>query len=103
MSNYLGEIRIFAGNFPPAGWMFCDGQLLPVTGNDALFTLMGTTYGGDGQTTFALPDLRGRVPIHFGTSQSSYVLGEVGGAEQVTLAVNQMPAHTHIPKCNSGD
>jgi len=89
---YVGEIRLFAGNFAPAGWMFCDGQLLPISENETLFQLIGTTYGGDGQSTFALPDLRGRVPIHFG---NSFILAETGGTEQVTLTVNQIPAHTH--------
>jgi microcystin-dependent protein len=89
---YVGEIRMFAGNFAPAGWMFCEGQLLPISENDTLFNLIGTTYGGDGQSTFALPDLRGRIPIHQG---SGFVLAENGGAETVTLTVNQIPAHTH--------
>jgi microcystin-dependent protein len=89
---YVGEIRMFAGNFPPAGWMFCEGQVLPISENDALFSLIGTTYGGDGQSTFALPDLRGRVPLHQG---SGYVLSEAGGAEAVTLTTNQLPAHGH--------
>ena len=89
---YIGEIRLFAGNFAPAGWAFCDGQLLPIADNDALFTLIGTTYGGDGQTTFALPDLRGRIPIHQG---NSFILAETGGAEAVVLTMNQIPAHSH--------
>ncbi|HJZ73435.1 MAG TPA: tail fiber protein [Vicinamibacterales bacterium] len=89
---YVGEIRMFAGNFAPAGWMFCEGQLLPISENETLFNLIGTTYGGDGQSTFALPDLRGRVPIHFG---SGFTLAETGGVESVTLTVAQMPAHTH--------
>lgn len=89
---YVGEIRIFAGNFAPAGWMFCEGQLLPISENETLFQLIGTTYGGDGQTTFGLPDMRGRLPIHQG---SGFVLAETGGAEQVTLTVNQIPAHSH--------
>ncbi len=89
---YVGEIRIFAGNFAPVGWMFCEGQALPISQNDVLFSLIGTTYGGDGQTTFNLPDLRGRIPIHQG---SGFILGETGGVEQVTLTVNQIPAHTH--------
>jgi microcystin-dependent protein len=98
MSNpYIGEIRIFAGNFPPAGWEFCDGQILPISENDALFILIGTTYGGDGQSTFALPDLRGRLPIHQGSDGlgNTYILAETGGVEQVTLTTNQIPAHTH--------
>jgi microcystin-dependent protein len=89
---YVGEIRIFAGNFAPAGWMFCEGQLLPISENETLFNLIGTTYGGDGQSTFALPDLRGRIPIHQG---NAFVLAETGGAETVTLTTNQMPTHTH--------
>lgn len=89
---YIGEIRMFGGNFAPAGWAFCDGQLLAISENDALFALIGTTYGGDGQSTFALPDLRGRLPIHFG---NGFVLAQTGGAEQVTLTVQQLPAHTH--------
>jgi microcystin-dependent protein len=89
---YVGEIRLFAGNFAPAGWMFCSGQLLPISENETLFNLIGTTYGGDGQTTFALPDLRGRVPIHFG---NNFILAETGGGESVMLTLNQMPAHAH--------
>jgi len=89
---YVGEIRMFAGNFPPAGWMFCEGQLLPISENETLFQLIGTTYGGDGQSTFGLPDLRGRLPIHQG---NGFILAQTGGAEQITLAVNQMAAHTH--------
>lgn len=89
---YVGEIRMFAGNFAPAGWMFCEGQLLPISENETLFQLIGTTYGGDGQSTFALPDLRGRIPIHQG---NGFVLAENGGVEEVTLTVNQIPSHTH--------
>lgn len=89
---YVGEIRMFAGNFAPAGWMFCDGQLLPISENETLFTLIGTTYGGDGQSTFGLPDLRGRLPIHQG---NGFILAETGGAEEITLTVQQIPAHTH--------
>src|SRR6267143_329041 len=89
---YVGEIRMFAGNFAPAGWMFCEGQLLPISENETLFNLIGTTYGGDGQSTFALPDLRGRLPIHFG---NGFSLAETGGAEEITLTVNQIPAHNH--------
>lgn len=94
---YIGEIRMFGGNFAPAGWMFCEGQILPISENDTLFQLIGTTYGGDGESTFALPDLRGRVPIHSGTSSSgtTYTLAETGGAEEITLTHNQIPAHTH--------
>lgn len=89
---YVGEIRMFGGNFAPAGWMFCEGQLLPISENETLFQLIGTTYGGDGQSTFGLPDLRGRLPIHFG---NGFILAEQGGAEQITLTVNQIPAHSH--------
>jgi microcystin-dependent protein len=89
---YVGEIRMFAGNFAPAGWMFCEGQLLPISEYETLFNLIGTTYGGDGQSNFALPDLRGRVPIHFGNGST---LAQTGGAETVTLTVSQIPAHTH--------
>ena len=89
---YVGEIRMFAGNFAPAGWMFCEGQLLPISENETLFQLIGTTYGGDGQSTFALPDLRGRIPIHQG---NGFILAETGGAEEITLTVNQVPAHNH--------
>lgn len=93
---YVGEIRIFAGNFAPAGWMFCEGQLLPIAENQTLFQLIGTTYGGDGQSTFALPDLRGRVPIHANTNQTATInLAEAGGVETVTLTAQQLPAHTH--------
>jgi microcystin-dependent protein len=89
---YVGEIRMFAGNFAPAGWMFCEGQLLPISENETLFQLIGTTYGGDGQSTFGLPDLRGRLPIHQG---NGFVLAETGGAEEITLTTAQMPIHTH--------
>jgi microcystin-dependent protein len=96
---YVGEIRMFGGNFAPAGWMFCEGQLLPISENETLFNLIGTTYGGDGQSTFALPDLRGRVPIHMG---NGFTLAETGGVETVTLTVPQIPAHTH-PMLASAD
>ncbi len=89
---YVGEIRMFAGNFAPAGWMFCEGQLLPISEYETLFNLIGTTYGGDGQSTFALPDLRGRVPLHFG---NGFTLAETGGVETVTLTASQIPAHSH--------
>lgn len=94
----LGEIAMFAGNFAPKGWAFCDGQLLPISQNTALFSILGTTYGGNGQTTFALPDLRGRVPVHVGTGPglSSYILGQKGGAERITLSVTNIPSHTHV-------
>ncbi len=89
---YVGEIRMFAGNFAPAGWMFCEGQLVPISENETLFQLIGTTYGGDGQATFALPDLRGRLPLHQG---NGFVIAETGGVEEVTLTVNQIPSHAH--------
>lgn len=89
---YVGEIRMFAGNFAPAGWMFCEGQLLPISENETLFQLIGTTYGGDGESTFALPDLRGRIPIHQG---NGFILAETGGAEEITLTVSQIAAHSH--------
>jgi microcystin-dependent protein len=89
---YVGEIRMFGGNFAPAGWMFCEGQLLPISENETLFQLIGTTFGGDGQSNFGLPDLRGRTPIHQG---NGFVLGETGGVEEVTLTANQIPVHTH--------
>src|SRR5881392_2964363 len=89
---FVGEIRIFAGNFAPAGWMFCEGQLLPISENQTLFNLIGTTYGGDGQSTFALPDLRGRLPLHMG---NGFVLAETGGAEEITLTLQQVATHNH--------
>jgi microcystin-dependent protein len=95
---YVGEIRMFAGNFAPVGWMFCEGQLLPISENETLFQLIGTTYGGDGESTFALPDLRGRIPIHQG---NGFILAETGGVEEITLTVNQIPAHAH-PQLGSG-
>lgn len=97
MTSYVGEIRLFAGNFPPAGWMFCDGTPLPISENDALFTLIGTTYGGDGQSTFNLPNLQSRLPVHQGTGPNgaTFTLGEMAGTEQETLTVQQIPAHTH--------
>lgn len=89
---YVGEIRMFAGNFAPAGWSFCEGQLLPISENETLFQLIGTTYGGDGESTFALPDLRGRIPIHQG---NGFILAETGGVEEVTLTTQQIPSHSH--------
>ena len=89
---YIGEIRMFAGNFAPTDWMFCEGQLLPISEYETLFQLIGTTYGGDGQSTFALPDLRGRLPIHQG---GGFILGETGGAEEITLYLLQIAAHSH--------
>lgn len=95
---YLGQIIPVGFNFQPRGWAFCDGRLLDIAQNDALYALLGTTYGGDGQTTFGLPDLRGRVPIHMGTGSglSSYTLGEITGAETVTLTSQQIPQHAHV-------
>ena len=100
MDPFIGQILMFAGNFAPRGWALCDGQLLPIAQNQALFSILGTTYGGDGRTTFALPDLRGRVAVHPGTGPglSAYRLGQEGGTEAVTLTVNEMPAHNHAPK-----
>jgi len=94
---YIGEIRMFGGNFAPAGWMFCDGSVLAIAGNDALFQLIGTTYGGDGQQTFALPDLRGRAPVHQGTGNglTTRTIGESGGTESVTITPTTYPGHTH--------
>ncbi len=102
-SPYVGEIRMFAGNFAPAGWAFCDGSLLAISENEVLFNLIGTTYGGDGQQTFALPDLRGRVPIHMGSGGGgTYFIGQNGGEEQVWLSTGQLPAHSHVPQAYSG-
>jgi len=97
MEPLLGSLLLFAGNFAPRGWMFCNGQLLPIAQNTALFSLLGTTYGGDGMTTFALPDLRGRMPIGWGQGPglSNYDLGEQAGMENVTLTISNMPAHNH--------
>ncbi len=89
---FVGEVRLFAGNFAPQGWAFCDGQLLSIAQNEVLFALIGTYYGGNGQTTYALPDLRSRVPVHQG---AGYTLGQSGGAESVTLTAGQMPPHSH--------
>ena len=90
---YVGEIRMFAGNYAPQGWVFCSGQLLSTSQYDALFNLIGTTYGGDGQSTFAVPDLRGRLPLHFG---SGYFVGQSGGVETVPLTQAQIPTHNHL-------
>ncbi|MEY2562618.1 MAG: hypothetical protein QOH88_811 [Verrucomicrobiota bacterium] len=107
---YIGEIRMFGGSFAPAGWAFCDGQLMAISENDALFTLLGTTYGGDGEETFGIPDLRGRVPLHAGTGPkgTTYTQGEMAGVESVTLSVQQIASHNHpmlatndIPVTNS--
>ena len=93
---YIGEIRLFAGNYAPSGWHFCDGSLLSISDNETLFQLIGTTYGGDGQVSFAVPDLRGRTPVHFGSNAgTSFVPGQRAGVEQVILTSDQMPAHTH--------
>ncbi len=97
---FVGEVRLFAGSFAPLGWSFCDGALMPIAENEILFTLIGTTYGGDGQNTFALPDLRGRVPVHQG---SGYVIGQRAGSESVTLGSTQMPAHTHVLRASTFD
>jgi microcystin-dependent protein len=95
-SPYVGEIRMFAGNFAPQGWMTCDGQILAIAENDTLFNLIGTTYGGDGQNTFALPNLAARVPIHIGNNgTSTYNMADNGGVTSVTLSVNQIPTHSH--------
>lgn len=96
-SPYVGEIRMFGGSFAPAGWAFCSGQLMPISENETLFQLIGTTYGGDGQETFALPNLQSRVPMHAGTGPdgTTYQLGEMAGTEQETLSIQQIPNHTH--------
>jgi microcystin-dependent protein len=100
---FVGEIRMFAGNFPPNGWRFCDGAQLPISENEVLFQLIGTTYGGDGQSTFNLPNLASRIPIHQGQGpgiSSNYIIGEQGGTEEVTISVNQMPIHNHAAGCS---
>ena len=94
-SPFIGEIRMFGGNFAPAGWAFCNGALIPISENETLFNLIGTTYGGDGQSTFALPNLQSRVPIHQGPG---FLIGQSGGTESVTLTTNQMPSHSHVPQ-----
>lgn len=101
---FIGQITMFAGTFPPRSWAFCDGQLLPIQSYSALFSILGTTYGGDGRTTFALPDLRGRVPMHAGNGPglSSRPQGQRAGAENVTLNINQIPAHTHALQASDG-
>jgi microcystin-dependent protein len=104
MQPYIGEIRLFAGNFAPVGWAFCNGQVLSIANNDVLFALIGTTYGGDGVTTFALPDLQGRLPVHQGLNPASgttFTLGEKSGSEVVTLSANQMPVHSHTVLASS--
>ena len=101
---FIGEIRIFGGNFAPLGWAFCSGQTLSISQNDALFTLVGTTYGGDGVNTFNLPDLQGRVPVHQGQGPglSNYIIGQMSGVETVMLATQQIPAHTHTALGGAG-
>ncbi len=101
---FLGQIKVFSFDYPPKGWTFCDGQLLPINQNQALFSLLGTTFGGNGQTNFALPDLRGRMPIHFGQGAglSPRVLGEVGGSSAVTLTIAQTGPHTHTVPAVAG-
>jgi len=96
-SPFVGEIRMFGGNFAPAGWAMCQGQLMPISQNDTLFNLIGTTYGGDGQETFAMPDLQGRIPVHMGTLSGggTYQIGETAGVETVTLTTQQIPSHNH--------
>ena len=102
MSNpFLGEMKMFGGNFAPAGYARCDGQLMPIAQNDALFALIGTTYGGDGQNTFGMPDLRGRIPVHSGFAFSGPI-GSFGGNEQVTLNSTQMPVHSHAVSAGAG-
>jgi microcystin-dependent protein len=97
-SPYVGQIMIFGGNFAPAGWAMCQGQLVPISENDTLFNLIGTTYGGDGQETFGLPNLQGRVPLHMGQGSglSNYVIGQASGTESVTLITQQIPSHNHL-------
>ena len=104
MDPFLGEIRMFVGDFAPKNWAFCHGQLLPIAANNALYSLLGTTYGGDGRSTFALPDLRGRTPLHQGNNPNTgvnYSLGQTGGAETVKLRVSEIPQHTHTPQMNA--
>jgi microcystin-dependent protein len=98
-SPYIGEIRLFGGNFAPVSWAFCNGQLMAISQNEALFTLVGTFYGGDGTNTFALPNLQGRMPVHQGTDTqgNNYVIGQLAGTESVTLTTQQIPQHTHLP------
>jgi microcystin-dependent protein len=100
---FIGIITIFGGNFAPVGWAYCNGQQMPIAQYEALFTLLGTTYGGDGQNTFALPDMRSRMPIHSGqgTGLSQYRVGQTGGSEQVTLLANQMPPHNHVARAST--
>src|SRR4026209_2660602 len=100
---YVGEIRMFGGNFPPSGWAFCNGALLPISENETLFQLIGTTYGGDGQETFNLPNLQSRIPIHRGTRGTTYNLGEMVGTESETLTIQQIPNHTHPLLASKGN
>jgi microcystin-dependent protein len=102
---FLGEIRLFAFDFPPPGWAMCNGQIIPISQNTALFSLIGATYGGDGQNNFALPNLQGRFPLHIGQGpgQTSYDPGQEGGAETVTLQIAEMPTHNHMVAATSGD
>jgi len=103
---YVGELRIFAGAFAPSGWSFCEGQLMPISENQTLFNLIGTTYGGDGQSTFGLPDLRGRIPLHMGQGPgiaNNYQIGEKAGVEEVTLSPTQIPSHSHAMRGSSGN
>jgi microcystin-dependent protein len=104
VNPYIGQITLVGFNFAPLGWAFCNGQLLPIDQNQALFQLVGTIYGGDGQTTFALPDLRSRIPLHQGqgSGTSNYTIGQTGGSENVTLTSNQIPSHTHQAQCFTG-
>jgi microcystin-dependent protein len=98
---YVGEIRLFSGNFAPVGWALCDGRVIAISENQTLFTLLGNMYGGDGQITFGLPDLRGRVPIH--TSAAGYPLAQLGGTESVTLTTQNLPVHTHAANTQPGN
>lgn len=104
MEQYVGEIRMFAGNYAPQGWSLCNGQLVPIAENEMLFSLIGTTYGGDGQTNFALPNFQSRVVVQQGQNPitgTNYMLGQMGGTESVTLSTSQLPAHTHLVKASS--
>ena len=101
-SPFIGEIRMFGGNFAPLSWAFCNGQLVPISENETLFNLIGTTYGGDGQSTFGLPNLQSRIPMHMGTNAgTTYVIGQIAGEEQVSLTTSQLHSHSHIPTANS--
>src|SRR5207245_881539 len=96
---FLGEIKVISWNFPPKGWTFCNGQLLPINQNQALFSILGTTYGGDGRVTYALPNLQGRIPLHTG---DGIILGQIGGETAHTLNISELPAHNHVPVGSSG-